>query len=269
MVEQKDYEPTPSGTGEKRATKDHEVSISANSIKRSYKANHKQHNTDSIKWNKRIAVAAILYTVFTFFILLGSLYSAYESRRAANAARAQAATSADTETRQLRAYIGIIDTLVLQCPLCETAGSNKPINFTRDDFFANTITIEIQNGGLTPAHAVTVKDSWEQVGFGRGLPKNFDYPINPPGVNEFAIPQLNPVASLNPREKTPVASNIDKAAIPLIVEAKKHLITLYYYGEIDYIDVFGFGRRTTYCLEYIPDYKTDPFTPCPEHNTTE
>jgi hypothetical protein len=98
------------------------------------------------------------------------------------------------------------------------------------------------------------------------LPKGFGFPILP----GTAVAEIPGTATLNPNQKFPADVTIYAPIIPLIAKARKHLITLIYYGNINYDDVFGKRRTTPFCVEYFPDYKGgSPFWNCPEHNTPE
>jgi len=55
----------------------------------------------------------------------------------------------------------------------------------------------------------------------------------------------------------------------MIAKARKHIVSLFHYGNIYYKDVFGIDRNTPFCFEYVPDYPENPFANCPEHNTPE
>ena len=176
----------------------------------------------------------------------------------------------DQEKRQLRAYIGIIDDIILTCPLCDTANPGKPIRLTIKDIFANKISIQLQNGGLTPAYNGIVNAGAWQVSYGQGLPKDFNYPYIPVPPTDFILPSLNGIGYLNPGEKSPVMVEIGAPIIQAIIQARRHIISLYFYGEVDYDDVFNVRRRTPFCAEYIPDDNPRAITgSCPGHNTPE
>jgi hypothetical protein len=105
------------------------------------------------------------------------------------------------------------------------------------------------------------------------LPKGFNYPIiKPPKSNYLGLPFIgnNPTTTLNPQEKGPAESMIDPSFIPLIVKAREHKIVLFYYGNINYTDVFAKLRTTPFCFVYLPDNpRDDQFGQCDEHNTPE
>lgn len=235
MVEQKDYKHTTGGASEQSATKDqdHEVSISENAIKRSYNSNQRQHKTDSAKWNKCIAVAAILYTIFTFLILLGSLYSAYQSRRAADAARAQAATSDDTERRQLRAYVFPDGVTVYNVDGDITKILKKPPN----------LEVQIKNTGNTPAYDVTV--------FTGGTYRQFPARFKVSDVSTPITVYANKSVFIMPSGATEHAfSDVNGATIPLTARQKQSMddgvSAIYFFGEIIYHDAFGILRCNTF-----------------------
>jgi hypothetical protein len=87
--------------------KDPRVSVIVNSFNGDNQTQNSQNperNGEIVKWTRRAAKAAIVYSFLTFFLLIGSGYSIYETRnavdaanRAADAASAQARTSEDTE----------------------------------------------------------------------------------------------------------------------------------------------------------------------------
>jgi hypothetical protein len=189
---------------------------------------------------------------------------ALEAKRLADEAKRSADTAVETAERQLRAYLGVED-IVFQCPLCATVDLTKPVEIQPEHIFDNLIIIRLHNGGQTPAYNVSVRDTLWETPFGQRLPKEFNYPDSPLSTN------LVPTGSgtFNPGQKVPTQLVLDEKMISLIARAEKHQIAVFYYGHIDYVDVFGKQRSTPYCVEYIPASPTDPFANCPEHNTPE
>jgi hypothetical protein len=138
----------------------------------------------------------------------------------------------DQEKRQLRAYIGIIDDIILTCPLCDTANPDKPIRLTIKDIFANKISIQLQNGGLTPAYNGIVNAGAWQVSYGQGLPKDFNYPYIPVPPTDFILPSLNGIGYLNPGEKSPVMVEIGAPLFKLSFKQEDTLSVCTFMGRL-------------------------------------
>jgi hypothetical protein len=94
-----------------------------------------------------------------------------EVHRLVDEAKRSADNAIKTAERQLRAYVGILGKIFLACPLCETADIDKPAKPSFNDFFSNTISFEIQNGGLTPAYNVIFEDSYQAVVLVKDCPR--------------------------------------------------------------------------------------------------
>jgi hypothetical protein len=70
----------------------------------------KERDKSNGKWNRRTAIAAIVYTLFTFALLIAGIWSAIQATNAVDkasqavaVAQAQASIAKDTEQRQLMA----------------------------------------------------------------------------------------------------------------------------------------------------------------------
>lgn len=213
---------------------------------------HPTHKTEPVKekWWKQpehvIQVFVLLfvasYTILTFFLLQ---------------------TSKDTERRQLRAYVGIDSkTVELKCGSCVPTALRRDTKAFYDDDF---VGIGIHNFGQTPAHELTSRSNWKEMPFGAELPKDFDYPDNPP--IESAYPMSK--STLNPTESAIAGNQFGAETVAIIIRAREHQASMYIYGHIDYKDVFDKPRTTPFCFRYAPDTTDEAhrFPLCPEHNS--
>jgi hypothetical protein len=134
----------------------------------------------------------------------------------------------------------------------------------------NAISFNITNGGQTPAYGGYVEESYYQTPFEGKLPTVFTFPIINATEHFFGFsPSIeNGIGILNPHDTTPSTGPIQQSIIQLIIKAKYHIITLFYYGNIRYTDVFQKARVTPFCFQYLPDLPTsEQFVNCEEHNT--
>jgi hypothetical protein len=192
-----------------------------------------------------------------------------EAHRLADQAKRSADNAIETSERELRAYVGIVGDVILKCPLCDTTDINNPIEITREHMADNVIEIDIQNGGRTPAYNIRLEDSFWSVSFGQRLPESFDYPIGSVVALPFPFPNTT-TTTLNPQAMIPADLAFDKSVITLIVGARRHTVSLFFYGNVNYRDVFKKNRTTPFCFEYFPDYPVpNRFVNCPEHNSPE
>jgi hypothetical protein len=97
---------------------------------------------------------AVAIEILTLAVVAASIYSARQAKISADAARLSAATAQHAEKQQLRAYVGVnSEPITLRCDACDDP--SKPIieQELRED---NSIVIEMQNFGQTPAYDTTV-----------------------------------------------------------------------------------------------------------------
>lgn len=145
-------------------------------------------------------------------------------------------TARDTEERQLRAYLGITDYPVLKCHSCNVGSYNPGPQHVED----NVINFNILNGGQTPAYDVHVEYGLFPTVYEGRLPPGFTYPIFK-GTEHFAgiSPSIvNGAGMINSREASPATIGLPQNTIDLFVQAQHHRITVFYYGNIRYTDVF-------------------------------
>jgi hypothetical protein len=186
----------------------------------------------------------------------------FASASAATFSGMQTRANAEGQRRSLRAYVGT-DTkgFRLQCGSCETGAlrpEKGPNPFYKDDF----IVIAVRNSGQTPAYDLSVKGSWKELRFGEPLPKDFDYP----DVND---PYPDSSMALNPNDTAPAGQTLTPENITMVKRARNHQATIYFYGEINYRDVFGKPRVSPFCRIYDPDIGDQglSFGACPDHNS--
>jgi Na+-transporting methylmalonyl-CoA/oxaloacetate decarboxylase gamma subunit len=178
-------------------------------------------------------------------------------------------TARETEERQLRAYLSIVGDIHIRCYSCNY-DKFGPLSLAPQYILDNTITYNIQNGGQTPAYNAYIEDSYYYTSYEGQLPKNFTYPMIK-GTDHFA--GVSPSAEysigmFNSHETAPSPSPLQQSVVDLIGQARRHSITLFYYGDIRYTDIFQKPRITPFCFQYLPDLPSDEqFANCEEHNT--
>ena len=158
-------------------------------------------------------------------------------------------TARDTEERQLRAYLSITGYIELRCHSCN-AGQFRPISPAPQYMMDNIITINIQNGGQTPAYNVYVEDSFYPATFEGSLPSGFAFPIIKPTEHMVSASRSseNGVGTINAHEITPNPGPIQQSILDYIIRAQHHNVTLFYYGNIRYTDIFHKTRITPFCM---------------------
>jgi hypothetical protein len=178
-------------------------------------------------------------------------------------------TGRDTAEQQLRAYVGIKGDVLLRCPSCNV-GVFRPFTPSAEHIIDNVIKFKIQNGGQTPAYNVYIEDSFYYADDGDGLPKGFIYQIRPRTQHLAGMsPSIeNPRGTIGPKDLLPTIRPIEQDVMSNIVRSRSHEITLFYYGNIHYTDVFDKSRTTPFCFQYFPNIPENAqFPNCEEHNT--
>jgi hypothetical protein len=194
-----------------------------------------------------------------------------ETHRLADEAKRSADDAARRTEIELRAYVGITGDTQLNCPACET-DTFRPLTPTPNHAMDNSIAFHLQNGGQTPAYNLRAENSFYPTTYEGTLPENFTFQIYPAAQHLAGIgPETERgVAILNAHDTQPASMStpLQQDAIALIVQAKHHQISLFWYGNILYTDVFQKSRCTPFCLAYLPDFpRNQQFEPCEKHNT--
>jgi hypothetical protein len=160
-----------------------------------------------------------------------------------------------TARKQLRAYVWV-KIVKFDFPQAAVQGT-----------IPNSLIIQMENNGASPAYDVGIWISWESVPFKTSLPKDFAYPqktYEPP-------PHVARTDSRLPLAPQRFASNqhtFNSEEISLIADSTNRRISLYLYGEIAYRDTFGERHRTPFCLRHDPDAAAgiSPFEYYSDHN---
>jgi hypothetical protein len=150
-----------------------------------------------------------------------------------------AETARDTEERQLRAYLGITGEVRLSCYSCNL-DTFRAFSPTPRHVMDDKISFNITNGGQTPAYDVYVEDTYYPTEYEGRLPDGFTYPIVR-GTEHFVgfSPTIEAgIGYLNAHDSVPGDGPIQQSVVELIIKARRHIITLFYYGNIHYTDVF-------------------------------
>jgi hypothetical protein len=227
------------------------------------------HQRELVQWTRNLAYTTGALAFATFIVACFSGWQGWEMRQGSVDTHELAKTAKETEERQLRAYLGIVGDIVLSCYSC-TLDTFRPYSHAPKYIMDNAITFNIENGGQTPAYRAYMEDSFYPAEYEGKLPNDFTYPISR-GTEHFAglsPTSENGIGSLNPHEVAPSAGPIQESVVALFVKAKHHDITLFYYGNIYYTDVFQKRRVTPFCFEYLPDPPiAEQFVNCEGHNT--
>ena len=136
--------------------------------------------------------------------------------------------ASDTEKRSLRAYVGVNSIL----PQLKTAPKG--------------INVFVQNGGQTPAYHVTVHLSGEPVPIGGKLPAGFGYADK--GDRDLARSSLAILSGGSGSKEIPFTIPFDHDEVFSKVES--HANEGYFYGHVDYDDIFDGHWLTEICYRY-------------------
>jgi type II secretory pathway pseudopilin PulG len=168
----------------------------------------------------------------------------------------------DQERRQLRAYIEV------QAPYINCLDCNQP-NYappppTPGSENKNTITIQIINGGQTPASDIQVHTNWWPTKFGVALPADFNWP----DLDTSSSGNLKPIVSvstLGRDQQSTIATPITtKNDIQIFSDVASHRGSAWVYGRVDYCDIFRRTHSKLFCFEFnaVPYQQ---FTVCDRH----
>lgn len=169
------------------------------------------------------------YAIFVFVIA-----TALATGAAAYYTRQQWLTAADQEKRSLRAYLAI----------------NTTINIKID---TQKMKISVDNFGQTPAKNSTMFSNWKFLAFGDPLPPDFNFPEAPgctaPTGQEKMFPGIGIILPKNPVAAT---RNHCPYELAYLQAAERKEINAWYYGHIDYSDIFNERHHTTFCFLWWP-----------------
>lgn len=224
---------------DKPAAEHHEIALAIETLRAKYESaqqNRTDHDAKTLYWARIAGIGVSIYTLLTLAIVT---------------------TARDTETRQLRAYVGVnSEPITLNCNACDDP--SKPLTEIRD---GNYVVMEIQNFGLTPAYDTTVRLKWEINASGTGPASDFTYPDDQLGNRDKGK------FPMYPGQKRSNILSLDAQTVGLIRRAQKHEISLFYYGRVDYRDVFDEEPTTDFCFQFAPDAGPKYHFPlCFEHN---
>jgi hypothetical protein len=149
-----------------------------------------------------------------------------DSARAVHAAEGMLAATKEATTRQLRAYL-FVDQAGIEFPEPGVPHSK----------------VVVRNGGLTPALEVR---HWMHQWCAR-YPLDGELPV-PPDDMPLSIAVMGPGNTSNMAVAHPPGQMIVKPEY--LAQLGTDVATVYVYGELQYLDVFGFERRTKYRLMY-------------------
>lgn len=154
----------------------------------------------------------------------------------------------DTSKRQLRAYVGLAR-FEIEVPNLTVANYQpSPSPLPAGVVFADFMRAEVKNYGQTPATDVSVHMNFVFIPtFAQDLPDNFGYPdyeaVTGAGVGIVASRQIiEPGKSIEPRTALP--------DISALRDAPARKTSVFFYGHIDYTDIYDRRWRKSYCYSY-------------------
>jgi hypothetical protein len=162
-----------------------------------------------------------------------------ETRRQADAANDQVKIAKETAERQLRAYVATYFERVV-CPDCGSANSPGP---TATAAPKNYVRVRLENHGQTPAYRPRIcVAGWvlKPPNPERLLPQNFDYSCSHAAEGQTIFPGLPSLIYSG-------LSGLDH----LVKMAEQNEGTLFFYGQVDYDDVFESRRTTPICMVFL------------------
>jgi len=209
-----------------------------------------------------IAVFTVVLAAVGYKQWIALSQSVKVGEKAADAATQTVRTMDATTVTQLRAYIGVTD-ISLKKPDGPVADM-KPIEMVPGARNPLYIHLEFKNGGQTPAYEVNCHLNWQPVGLHQRLPKDFAYK----DYDTTSKAGVGPVVSkytLMPGNPSSFDVGLD---VPTMQKVFRGDCSIFFYGHIDYIDVFKNARITEFCFFYWPskDGHGEAFTTYTEHN---
>jgi hypothetical protein len=169
------------------------------------------------------------YAIFVFVVATAAATGA-----AACYTRQQWLTALDQEKRSLRAYVAVSTT--------------DPIKID-----SQKMTITVDNFGQTPAKDITMFSSWEFMPFGEPLPSDFGFPEKPGCSAPTGQDKVKPgIGILMPKNPLAGTHNHCPDELAYLLQAERKELNAFYYGHIEYSDIFNERHHTTFCFLYWP-----------------
>jgi hypothetical protein len=178
---------------------------------------------DSVWWSAFQTKLAIGGTILVILSLIFTGWAAIAAGRAAKAAEASVAVASETARRQLRAYVGV--------------GEPK-----FGVLLPTTLSLIAVNGGQTPAYRIRAHLNWHWIPAGSGFPDDFDFLDH-----HSPAETVTTIAALNPGKEIPFTFPFDPSAI---ARARDGETTLFFYGRVEYDDVFGAPHASRFFYQY-------------------
>lgn len=199
-----------------------------------YKSNSAEEKEDKHRdrvWIRRGAIATITYTFLTVVIVIFSFR--------------QISISRDTEVRQLRGYLGIVaHSISIRCIQCSQIP--VPTSPTLPEDIQDGITFELKNFGLTPALKPWMCADVKAVSYGEPITKEEANALFSECDRPSGMRQLKP--TVWPTEGRPWSARLRSPSDIVAVRNKK--ASVFFFGRVNYQDVFGYSRNTYFCFQY-------------------
>ena len=170
----------------------------------------------------------------------------------------------------MRAYVGL-DSIEFEVPDLNNSSYKLIPSSDGRVFFNNFIYITFHNYGQTPANKTSAfVVSVMEMPFIGNLPENYDYSEK---INDATRPFPASFVSsevVEPGRAATRGINLTEDHLAFLRKANNKEGSLYFYGHIDYTDIFNRKWRHYFCWAYEP-WRTPghQFTPYKEHNYEE
>jgi hypothetical protein len=210
------------GGGNPTAAEKKYIALSIHSLNSTYKAakdEEGKRGETNLKYTSWTAIAATIYTAITFVLLAAGIWSAIQATKAV-------AIASDSESRQFRAYVGVVPGDIENFGI---PGKEKSI-------------IIRKNYGQTPAY---------DVGFSGNFIKVDKKEINVGIIANCVNPKIGGMITMFPSATLPFNVVVSDSRPPDVINAVHRgdfVITTY--GTLCYHDAFGVSHYTNYCWRY-------------------
>lgn len=176
-----------------------------------------------------LAIVALIYTANTY----NNAVKTYEA-------------TVDTSRKQLRAYVGL-DNLQIELPSLHPG--YKPYELRPGFVFPDRFLLTVKNSGTTPAKQTTVWINWQDTAYGYALPSDFPFADKEERTGGYQVVKSSPTVFGGQSFTYPVKLE----DIRVFIEAKEKKKSLFFYGHIDYKDIYDNSHQTKFCYKYVPE----------------
>jgi hypothetical protein len=168
----------------------------------------------------------------------------------------------ETAEADLRAYVGLID-IRLHSPKLGDDKYEIPSPLPPGYIFEDYIIYEVKNFGRTPAFNLSVEINWFPVPFANRLPDGFKFEDFSTFSDRLTFDRSSNIVDPGSIHTGTVSVN----ALSIFRDAIAKHTSLYYYGHIDFMDVYKREWRREFCYYFQPwQTKEHQLVAYKEHN---